>query len=209
MGSRIMHYCISSIIADKMKIKNKNEFMLGGIAPDIHGLMGVPKGLTHFQDRNGTKDRHVDYIKFYKTYKDVINEPFYLGYLCHLISDEVWLDMYFKKVDYLSPEQWKEKLQTCYRDFERLNGRIIEHYSLKFLQHTIPNIDIEGYDTRFIPVLLQLISNDFVMNEELMNEQLELFNNDNSEIIEYIDKSVNESLDFVTNVEVMANNCST
>ncbi|MET3699588.1 hypothetical protein SAMN05877753_11260 [Bacillus oleivorans] len=196
MGSRIMHYCISSVIADKMKMEYKNEFMLGGIAPDIHGLMGVPKGLTHFQDKAG--NRHVDYLKFFKTYKNVINEPFYLGYLCHLISDEVWLDMFFKKVEYISPEQWKETLQTCYRDFERLNGRIVEQYSLQFHQHTIPNVNIEGYNTEFLPTLLRLLSNDFLINEELMSEHLELFINDNSEIIEYIDKSVSKSLNFIS-----------
>lgn len=179
-----------------MKMEYKNEFMLGGIAPDIHGLMGVPKGLTHFQDKAG--NRHVDYLKFFKTYKNVINEPFYLGYLCHLISDEVWLDMFFKKVEYISPEQWKETLQTCYRDFERLNGRIVEQYSLQFHQHTIPNVNIEGYNTEFLPTLLRLLSNDFLINEELMSEHLELFINDNSEIIEYIDKSVSKSLNFIS-----------
>ncbi|OPA72992.1 hypothetical protein BVG16_31020 [Paenibacillus selenitireducens] len=26
--------------------------VLGGIAPDIHGLMGIPKGVTHFIDKD-------------------------------------------------------------------------------------------------------------------------------------------------------------
>ncbi|MEF3309281.1 hypothetical protein PV433_10230 [Paenibacillus sp. GYB004] len=58
MGSRMMHYCIAALLADELSIKNRSEFMLGGIAPDIHGLMGVPKGVTHFKDTyaSGTKE---------------------------------------------------------------------------------------------------------------------------------------------------------
>lgn len=87
LGSRIMHYCISFIIAERLKINNKNEFMLGGIAPDIHGLMGVEKGVTHFKDRDKDGESYINYMRFYETYEYIINKPFYLGYLCHLISD--------------------------------------------------------------------------------------------------------------------------
>lgn len=31
MGSRIMHYCISSLIADRLEIEQRSEFMLGVI----------------------------------------------------------------------------------------------------------------------------------------------------------------------------------
>jgi len=36
MGSRMMHYCIASLICSKIEIINKDEFILGGIAPDVH-----------------------------------------------------------------------------------------------------------------------------------------------------------------------------
>lgn len=195
-----MHYCISYIIADNIHITNKNEFMLGGIAPDIHGLMGVAKGVTHFKDRHKDGKSYINYMRFYENYKDVIHEPFYLGYLCHLISDVVWLDRYLKKVKFDSPEQWKEQLQIAYRDFERLNGRIIKQYSLQLYQHIIPEIDIDGYNNNYLPSLLNLLNEDFITDENLMNERLELFQNDNSEIIEYIHRSVNKSIDVLSNV---------
>jgi hypothetical protein len=51
-------------MGDKLGIENRNEFMLGGIAPDIHGLMGVPKGVTHFKDTDFKDDNSeiTDYI---------------------------------------------------------------------------------------------------------------------------------------------------
>lgn len=199
LGSRIMHYCISNIIADKIGIEDKTEFMLGGIAPDIHGLMGVAKGVTHFKEKDENGKSYINYEGFYKTYKEVINKPFYLGYLSHLISDRVWLEMYFKKVEYISPEQWKEKLHTSYRDFERLNGRIIEHYSLHLHQHVIPDVKIDGYKNEFLPTLVDLLREDFITDEDLINEPLELFINDNNEIITYIDSSVSRSINFLIN----------
>lgn len=193
MGSRVMHYCISSLLSEALVIKDKSEFMLGGIAPDIHGLMGVPKGVTHFKDRDVNGRGFINYERFYNTYKAVIDEPFYLGYLCHLISDRVWLDFYFKKLEDVPTEQMNAKLQVAY-----LNGRIIKQYSLVLHPHVIPTINIEGYNTSYLPALLECMQKDFSMNEDLMNEPLELFHNDNTEIIEYIHSSADRAASYLS-----------
>jgi hypothetical protein len=198
MGSRVMHYCISSLLSEALGIENKSEFMLGGIAPDIHGLMGVPKGVTHFKDKDASGRGFINYERFYDTYKPVIDEPFYLGYLCHLISDVVWLEIYFKKLEHVPTEQRNAKLQVAYLDFERLNGRIIKKYSLMLHSHVIPTVNIEGYNTSYLPALLDCMQKDFSMDEDLMNEPLELFNNDNNEIIEYIHSSVDKAVSFLS-----------
>ncbi|BFT70083.1 zinc dependent phospholipase C family protein [Paenibacillus sp. P36] len=202
MGSRIMHYCISSLLADRLGIENRNEFMLGGIAPDIHGLMGVAKGVTHFKDIDVSGKSRINYFRFYDTYKDNMNKPFYLGYLCHLISNVVWLELYLKIVGFASPQQLKEKGLVAYRDFERLNGRIIKQYSLKLHQHVLPTVNIDGYNSQYLPALLNLLRKDFTIDEVLMNEALELFNNNNFEIIDYINKSVDESMVFLSNMRL-------
>ena len=170
--------------------------MLGGIAPDIHGLMGVPKGVTHFKDIDADRKSRINYMRFYNMYKDVIKEqPFYLGYLCHFISDVSYLDTYFKIVPKSLPaSELKEKLQTSYRDFERLNGRIIKQYSLTLHEHVLPSINIQGYNAEFIPALLDEMRKDFQIDEILMSETLELFKDDNSEITDYINKSVEQSM---------------
>ncbi|WP_430787268.1 hypothetical protein VBD025_16005 [Virgibacillus flavescens] len=69
MGSRIMHYCISDIIADQVGFEDKTDFILGGIAPDIHGLMGVPKSVTHFKEKDEKGNVILttsDFIKYIK-----------------------------------------------------------------------------------------------------------------------------------------------
>ncbi len=57
MGSRIMHYCISSLLADELRIVNKEEFLIGGVAPDVHYYMNIHKDITHFVDRDGVVNK--------------------------------------------------------------------------------------------------------------------------------------------------------
>ncbi|KQX48549.1 MULTISPECIES: hypothetical protein [unclassified Paenibacillus] len=62
MGSRLMHLIIAEIVASSLDIiKNKREFLIGSIAPDAA-------------------------ISFERKVKD----DYSLGYLTHLISDNVW-----------------------------------------------------------------------------------------------------------------------
>lgn len=204
MGSRIMHYCIATLLVDRLDIQKQNEFILGGIAPDIHGIMGGSKDVTHFKDADAHGGSRINYVRFYETHKYIMkDQPFYLGYLCHLISDVCFLDTYFKIVPKSVPaEQWKEKVQASYRDFARLNGRIIKEYALALHEHTLPPINIQDYNADYLPVLLDALRKDFQLNEALMTEPLELFKDDHSEITDYINKSVEQSLEFLSSVGI-------
>jgi hypothetical protein len=199
MGSRIMHYSIAKLISQQIEIDNTDEFILGGITPDVHYYMNAPKDLTNFVDRDENGKGHVNYLRFYEKYKHNITKPFYLGYLCHLISDDIWSkDTYFKIVEFLSKEERKEKLQTSYRDFWRLNGRIITKYNLILMEHLISaDLEMEEINFNSLPVLLDWMSKDFSYEQKVANEPLELFRNDNSQIVDYIDKSVKQSLQFI------------
>ncbi|GGD62320.1 zinc dependent phospholipase C family protein [Paenibacillus nasutitermitis] len=199
MGSRIMHYCVATLISQQIEIENTDEFILGGITPDVHYYMNVHKDLTHFVDRDENGKGHVNYLRFYEKYRNTIRKPFYLGYLCHLISDDIWSkDTYFKIVEFLSMEERKEKLQISYRDFWRLNGRIITEYNLILREHLIPvELEIEEINFNSLPVLLDWMNKDFSYEQKVAKEPLELFRNDNSQIVDYIDKSVKQSLQFM------------
>ncbi|WP_214801671.1 zinc dependent phospholipase C family protein [Exiguobacterium sp. ERU656] len=199
MGSRIMHYCIASLLADKLKPEPRSDFLLGGIAPDIHGLMGVPKGKTHFKDLDENGKNRINLDRFLHTYETRLAEPFYLGYLCHLISDQVWLAFYLEKVAYVSREQWQADLEKSYRDFNRLNGRIIKLYELKLSPLTVPLFEIEGYDQTYLPTLIDELALDFQLDASLETEKLEFYKNHNQEITSYINQAVNSCLKILSN----------
>jgi len=116
-----------------------------------------------------------------------------------LISDDIWSkDTYFKIVQYLSVEEKKEKLQISYRDFWRLNGRIISKYNLELINY-IPPIDlkIDDINVNALPELFEWMRNDFSYEEEVANEHLELIRNDDVQIDEYIENSVEKILQFI------------
>ncbi len=48
MGSRVMHYCITSLLSQSVN-QTDDSFLLGGLAPDVHRYMGQSQYyLTHF-----------------------------------------------------------------------------------------------------------------------------------------------------------------
>jgi hypothetical protein len=65
-----------------------------------------------------------------------------------------------------------------------------------------PSININGYNADLIPALLDELRKDFQIDEVLMSEPLELFKDDNSEITDYINKSGEQSLEFLSTIGI-------
>ncbi|MBU7316347.1 zinc dependent phospholipase C family protein [Paenibacillus oleatilyticus] len=196
MGSRIMHYCIGHRIAQKLSIEDHSDFLLGGLAPDGLHEMNHTKEVTHFVEREPTGRRRINYLRFVEKYKERIREPFYLGYLCHLIADEVWsADMYFQKVRSLSAEERSEVRNMSYRDFRRLNGVIIARYGLQRNPHPIPEVIMDEISAESVASLLDDLDKDFDYDETAAHEPLEFLRHD--EVFHYIEASVNRCMAFL------------
>ncbi|MCP1307893.1 zinc dependent phospholipase C family protein [Paenibacillus tyrfis] len=196
MGSRIMHYCISNRIAQKLSIENRSDFLIGGIAPDGLREMNHSKEVTHFVERESTGRRRINYWRFVEKYKERIREPFYSGYLCHLIADEVWsADTYFQKVRSLSAEERSEARNMSYRDFRRLNGVIIARYGLQRDPHPIPEVAMDEISAESVASLLDDLDRDFNFDKTAAHEPLEFLRHD--EVFHYIEVSVNRCAAFL------------
>lgn len=86
-----------AIIKEFNKDKQYNELLLriGTVAPDswrnaqVH-TKNKNKYLTHFWDFRIKEGQANDYEDFYLKYYNNMNNPFYLGYLIHLIVDQYW-----------------------------------------------------------------------------------------------------------------------
>jgi hypothetical protein len=116
-------------------------------------------------------------------------EPFFLGYYYHLLSDCIWLDeIYFKKIKWLPQLEKKVAQEKYYRDFWRLNGKLIDYYSLELGLIEINPINIDEIDYRYLPELIKDIAYDFEMKDEAKEQDLEIL--DFNEVLEVIEKSV-------------------
>jgi len=187
MGSRVMHYCITARLAQELQIDD-DQFYLGGIAPDVHKNMNTPKAISHFVKTENGGQITADYLGFNDKYLSSMNEPFYRGYFYHLISDVIWVeDIYNKKIKWLPQPDKKEAQLKYYRDFWRLNGKLIDHYSVVYRPMEVKPIEI---DYKHLPELIKDIEVDFAKKDEAKEQELEIL--DLKEVIEVLERTVKE-----------------
>ena len=188
MGSRVMHYCITSLLAKELQIDD-DQFLLGGIAPDVHKNMNAPKNVSHFVRSDSEGKIFADYFGFSEKYLNHMKDPFYLGYFYHLISDVIWVEVvYNKKIKWLPQLEKKEALLMYYRDFWRLNGKLIDHYSLINRLMEVKPVEIEEIDYKYLPELIKDLEIDFARKDEAKEQELEILNFE--EVVAILEKTV-------------------
>lgn len=202
MGSLMMHYCIFSELSKSLKV-NKNRFLMGMLSTDISHLAKEPKNKSHFMTVDDNGMRFVNYYDFYKKYKLKFNDYYFLGYFCHLISDDIWHNLRpTVEVNILPPEERSVAKVKYLNDLRQLNSVIVNNYKL---ENNIPNIgklevdevmksvEIDEININLLPQILTQASQYFEDNPQILDKPLELFTVD--EIKEYINNSVTISLE--------------
>lgn len=166
MASRILHYVVALEIAKKMEIRDISRFAAGNLLPDAssHSDGSYPK--AHFSyARDGQERRGISWAEYIKQYNSrILEDELYLGYLCHLIADAVWLnriaDPYVRI--YTGEERTRCRMRG-YQDFQKLNGIMIRKYGL-----ICPEINVGDTEYEKLPIdgkrteqLFQLFKADF------------------------------------------------
>ena len=194
MGSRVMHYCITALLNKSLNFTS-DAFFLGGLAPDLHSYMGESKYyLTHFALKDDQGNTITDYDRYRRKYLVNAPSPFYLGYFFHLIFDEIWKkEIYYKKIKGLRTEDRKVALEKNYRDFWRLNGKIINYHSLQLRKLEPMAIQMDEIDCRYFPALINELYRDFELKDKASGEALELLDFD--EVVNVMDISVQACLE--------------
>lgn len=188
MGSRVMHYCISTILKNELKIDD-DQFLLGGLAPDVYKNKGELKEISHFIKKNDCSTGYIDYGSFHNKYLTKNTNPFHLGYYFHLISDDIWLkEIYNKKVKWLPQDIKTEAKKMYYQDFWKLNGMLIDYYSLKIVPLKEQSISIDEFDYMLLPELISDLETDFNMADSVKEESLEIL--EFTEVIQTIERTV-------------------
>lgn len=124
MPSWGIHLATTKKILEKINIENKNDFIFGNILPDI--LNGyLIKDVSNIVSHRDThydiykQERFSSYKKFYELYKQDLDNKVVLGYLVHLMTDNLWnKEFYNKKAIFDNDEiirtksiRWKYKEQ--------------------------------------------------------------------------------------------------
>lgn len=182
MASRMMHLAISERVAENFGL-DLMRFNLGNLLPDLHENTREAKAISHFrierepyEDSKDDKYQYYDYEQFLQKYENKIYDDLYLGYYCHLIADELWIQNIYIK--YMRDENRKKRIDqqnNYYHDYSRLNQIIKEKYNLK-INVVLDEVEILEIDSRKISELKALLEYDF--NTRYDNLDLLLFNYD-------------------------------
>lgn len=124
MASWMVHLRIADSLLDSLPQLSAVDFVVGNIAPDS----GIPnedwsiftpsKVVSHFKlDDSGSKNIHIPlFMKRYFTpeqrarYSPAQNS-FFLGYLCHLLTDQLWIGQVGNALKDRFPGQWRSDRQ--------------------------------------------------------------------------------------------------
>ena len=211
MASARVHEVIAQIIN---RDYNFDEMLLriGTIAPD--SWRNVPKEsgikdkyLSHFWDFSVEDGKQAnDYVKFYTKYNQEMSNPFYFGYLLHLIVDQYWksvIDPRYEKE--INGEKYyidkngniiKNENNFDYYESIKMQQRLAKKYKLDVLP-----IYPEDYKDFSCNIEELNLSGLFGENGTIAYTNNRLFMNDAEESSLYddesIEKAINETVEFV------------
>lgn len=158
-------YEIGSIIPDSWRYLQETEL-------DIEKLK-YARAKAHFKINKNIED----YIFFFNKYRQHIDEPFYLGYLVHIMTDN-----YFRNytVENNSYEQLEKVYSWIQKKYELDKMSLVSTKEFSF----IPILD--ELDTTHVNISINFINN---------TNPTRIINND----INTVEKQINECVDFIVN----------
>jgi|LGVF01.2.fsa_nt_gb hypothetical protein len=132
MASRIMHLVISNEISKRFDI-DRARFAFGNILPDAHDNTTEMKKASHFKIKGARyySEKILDSDLFVEKYNKFIKDDIYLGYLSHLISDDLWMRTIYRT--YMLDSKYnvmEDKLDLYYSDFAKLNTLLINEFGI-------------------------------------------------------------------------------
>lgn len=218
MGSVVMHLCIGKKIAKKLNNSDRKEFLIGNLAPDLSKLINQPRHISHFLKKISINDseREVpDLDKFIKKYSERLHEPFIQGYLCHLISDDVWFREYIPEHvvsitedknqillrdidDYIPYEEFRKMM---YSDYTKTNKYLFDLYKLNLKRFDNMDIDdpkMKEFKFEEIHKLVEQISYYLQYEEDKVEDNEEVDFDDNP-----MDDYDEEGLKLLSNTEIV------
>jgi hypothetical protein len=195
VGSRFMHLLISDFVCQEFSITQRGEMLLGALAPDAK----QEKSDTHFV---GNRFKYGDgkrweYGRFIVKYKEHITEPFMLGYLTHLVADEIWaMKSFFSGLEErlkIDPQLY----ERYHQDFRLCNAKLNEKYASEGLYKALDSAvyvpRIEEVDENNVLEIKKDALDDFNYPIEHVEQELHVFSFE--EIIAYIERSAYRALD--------------
>lgn len=186
MASRIIHIIVGLRVAEQITLTTPDRFFFGNILPDCVDSPGGRNGrkaYSHFWDYNtDQKTKGQNWQLFWDKYRNHERDELYLGYVCHLVTDAVWVQ---EIITYLPKES--RHLPSLYRDYHRLNELLRKELHPQTLHMNWIANEIEEPDPAMWTHYHQELLNDLAEHTGCTKEDLEIL--DFNSILDFIDKA--------------------
>lgn len=166
MASAVIHLAVAKELENNLNIKNKKDYYLGTIAPDISKQIRKSKKESHFL--YNTKDDIPNIKMFTNKYKNFKTNDFNLGYFIHLYTDKIWTNDFIKTLNYRNSIKLldgtiinatvEEIRDLIYQDYTNLNIQLIDEYildlSLFYDDFIIPDTTLDEIPINKLNILI-------------------------------------------------------
>lgn len=192
MASRVIHYIVGQLAAERISLKNPEDFIFGNLLPDCVDGPGGRKGAKarshfwHYDTKNHTKGQN--WHLFWDKYECHREDELYLGYMCHLVTDAVWLR------HLIFPLKKRDKdgiwsMEILYRDYHRLNELLRKDFQPAMPELLWQKNDIEEADRSVWEDFRQELLKELWEDTGAREEDLEIMRYDF--ILDFLQKAVN------------------
>jgi len=172
--SRMIHYMIAERVAEQVDIQDRNRFKIGCLCPN----MTASKADTHFPEVIGTQ-KGINWYNYVNTYRENIwQDDLYLGALCHLITDCIWVhDIMEPRIrsKAKSREEKQQGFQLGYLDFHRLNYILRKEFGLTYDLEEDRNIELVGVRHELYEEVFEGLYQDFFEELPAKKEELAVY----------------------------------
>ena len=205
MASAIIHLAVAKKVAKELFIKEKYDYFLGAIAPDISKQVGKTKEESHFLINTNNDIPNINL--FIKKYPDFKYNSFDLGYFTHLYTDKLWFEDFLANIKMnnsiklldgtiIQVQDKEEILRLIYSDYTNLNIKLIEEYnldlSLFYEEFKIPKTKIKEIPIENLDILINKMGILIENSKETKSYTFDIIT-----ITEFIDKCANEIIEIL------------
>ena len=194
MAQRTIHMLFGTLLSDKIKLSDKNRFLIGSILPDAYKNPADRK-VSHFIKQTSDKNcLYFDFGEYFERFQnEMIQDDLYLGYYAHLVEDAFY--RYFLYYEKRFMEKLKSyELDILHKDYHILNSYIAGKYALPSqlelptffgneLLNEITEFDIEKLVSDYEKDIIEVCEEKTVMLTEAMLEEF---------VSKYIDELADE-----------------
>ncbi|WP_426446669.1 hypothetical protein ACP26L_22870 [Paenibacillus sp. S-38] len=195
MPSRIMHLIIADALAKEIGAEAPGSLLLGALAPDAAKADAAVSETLHFASRS-----YIAYGEFLHRYAGGMPDPFLIGYLSHLVGDDIWSIFVHAGGIRARVAADPRLAKVYYRDFLLCNAKLLESYPKEELYAALHGAEIPsdwaGGHIGLVPLLAEQKRKallDFEYPSAHLTEELQLLSM--NDIRQGMDRCIQRTLD--------------